>query len=153
MTLREARPDDWPAIEELTRRLADFERPPGRTAREISVADHAILRAQFAAPDAAVLFLVWAAPDGEVLGTVFANTRRDYFTGNAHAYVEVLAVAEWAAGRGVARALMEAVEAWGRGLGMVRVDLSVFAANRRARGLYEHLGYHAEIVRYAKPLG
>jgi ribosomal protein S18 acetylase RimI-like enzyme len=64
----------------------------------------------------------------------------------------VLAVAEAAAGRGVARQLMEATEQWAAARGYGRVELSVFVNNRRARGFYEHLGYREEILRCVKEL-
>ena len=150
--LRPARPDDETAILALTSRLADFTLPPGRTAHEIAVADHPMLRAQLADPHDDVLFLVAHDETGALLGSVFANTRRDYVTTAAHAYVEVLAVADAAAGRGVARTLMDAEESWAGARRLARVDLSVFSANRRARGFYEHLGYQEELVRYVKPI-
>ncbi len=149
MHVRVALRADEAAILPLTDRLADFPLPPGRTAREIAVADHIMLRAQLAAPAADVIFLV-AEDAGAVVGTVFANTRQDYFTGAPHAYVEVLAVAEAAAGRGVARLLMGTVEGWALSRGCGKIELSVFAANERARGFYEHLGYQPELVRYVK---
>lgn len=150
--IRATRPEDAPAVFALTDRLADFALPPGRTAQEIALADHPILRAQLDAPSEDVLFLVAEGETGELVGTVFANTRLDYFTQRPIAYVEVLAVAEAAAGRGTARTLMEAVEGWARSRGLARVDLMVFSVNRRARGFYEHLGYHEEFARYVKPL-
>ena len=151
--IRSATHADLSAVHALIERLADFELPPGRTAREIARADHPILIAQLQNPSDAVLFLFAEDDTGTPLGTIFANTVRDYFTGQPVAYVEVLAVSEGAAGRGLARELMERVEAWARARGSVRVDLNVFSANRRARGFYEHLGYREETVRYVKDLG
>ncbi len=147
--IRDAVPGDRGAVVALADRLADFELPPGRTAREIQVADHHLFEAQLASPSPDVLFLV-AEEDGAILGTIFVNTRTDYFTKATVAYVEVLAVSEAAAGKGIGRALMEAAEGWARERGFVRVDLAVFANNRRARAFYEHLGYHAETMRYVK---
>ena len=149
MILRPAARADEPAILALTERLADFPLPPGRTAREIALADHPIIRAQLAEPRADVLCVV-AEEAGDVIGVIFANTRRDYFTGATAAYIEVLAVAEQAAGRGAARRLMEAVEQWARDRGMWRVELTVFSVNARARGFYEHLGYRDEFARYVR---
>lgn len=151
MRVRVAIEDDAPAILALTERLADFPLPPGRTAREIAMADHPILQEQLQNPRDDVLFLV-AEDDGVVLGTAFANTRRDYFTQVELAYVEVLAVAERVAGKGIGRALMEAVEEWARRRGYRRIELSVFVPNTRARGLYEHLGYREEILRCIKQI-
>jgi GNAT superfamily N-acetyltransferase len=150
--IRTATHADLTAVHILIERLADFDLPPGRTAREIARADHPILLAQLQNPSDAVLFLLAEDDAGTPLGTIFANSIRDYFTGAPVAYVEVLAVSEAAAGRGLARRLMEEVEGWARARGCVRVDLNVFCNNRRARGFYEHLGYRAETVRYAKRL-
>lgn len=152
VTLRTVTAADLAAVHSLTERLADFPLPPGRTSAAIGRADHHLIRAQLEQPRDDVLFLV-AEEDGGVVGTVFANTRADYFTGASIAYVEVLAVASEAAGRGIARGLLRAVEGWAEGRGLERVDLTVFANNQRARGFYEHLGYTGEFVRYVKPVG
>ena len=151
-TIRTAGPDDLPAIARLTERLADFDLPPRRTHREIAVADHHLFRPQLESPRDDVLFLVAEDESAGVIGTIFARTDRDYFTHDGIAYVEVLAVAASAAGRGLARRLLEEVEAWAKTRSLVRVDLTVFALNRQARGFYEHVGYEAELVRYVKPL-
>jgi len=66
--------------------------------------------------------------------------------------VEILALSPEAEGRGIARLLIQAVEAWSRELGYTRVTLNVFATNQRALGLYEHLGYRPETVHYLKDL-
>ena len=57
---------------------------------------------------------------GHRVGYVFATTREDYFLKTPQAHVEILAVEEFAEGRGV------------------------------ARGLYEHLGFQPETVHYIK---
>ncbi|HEU4829458.1 MAG TPA: GNAT family N-acetyltransferase [Gemmatimonadales bacterium] len=151
--IRPAVLEDLSAIHTLAERLADFELPPGRTAREIARADHPILLAQLQQPSEHVLFLYAEDRAGTPLGTIFVNTRLDYFTQQPVAYIEVLAVSEAAAGRGLARRLMQRTEDWARARGCTRVDLNVFCANRRARGFYEHLGFREETVRYVKDIG
>lgn len=150
--LRSATPADRDAVVTLAQRLADFDLPTGRAAHEIARADLHHFDRQLIQPAGDVLFLV-AEDEGAILGTVFANTDTDYFTGEPLAYIEVLAVAEAAAGRGVARQLMEATERWAAKRGYGRVELSVFVNNRRARGFYEHLGYREEILRCVKEVG
>lgn len=150
--IRSVRAEDLAEVLSLTARLADFPLPPGRTSREIALADHPLLRAQVDAPRHDVLFLLAEDEPGTPLGTIFANTKLDYFTGAPIAYVEVLAVAESAAGRGIARRLMQETETWARTRGLARVDLMVFSVNTRARGFYEHLGYRDEFARYVKEL-
>ena len=151
-SIRSVRAEDLSGVLALTARLADFPLPPGRTSREIALADHPLLRAQVDAPRDDVLFLLAEDEPGSPLGTIFTNTKHDYFTGAPIAYVEVLAVAESAAGRGIARRLMQETEEWARRRGLARVDLMVFSVNRRARGFYEHLGYRDEFARYVKEL-
>lgn len=149
--LRPAVPADAPIVARLAGELADFPVPPWRTAEEIARADLPILEAALArTPDDQLLLMA----EGETgpAGCVYVVTNRDYFTGEALAYVEVLAVAPEARGAGVARALMEAAEGWARTLGYRRIRLAVWNQNERARGLYEHLGFLPETMYYLKEL-
>jgi GNAT superfamily N-acetyltransferase len=77
---------------------------------------------------------------------------RKHFTGVAEAYVGELAVAEDAEGRGVGRALIEAVEAWARARDLTRISLDTGTANAGARGFYAALGYEETDVRLSKAL-
>lgn len=151
ITLRTAGPGDEPAVVRLAGELADFPVPPWRTAGEIARADLPILRAALArTPDDQLLLI--AEHEAGVAGCVYVVTNRDYFSGEAHAYVEVLAVAPEARGLGVARRLMDAADAWARGRGYRRMRLAVWHQNERARGLYEHLGFQPETMYYLKEL-
>lgn len=152
MLLRPATPDDAPAVLALTHELADFEVPPWRNADDIRRADQPILEAALAGTPPDQLLIV-AQHEGGMAGFAYVVTHRDYFTGEAHAYLEDLAVAPHARGQGVAGALMQAVEAWARAQGYHQLRLAVWFQNQRARGLYEHLGYHPETMYYRKDLG
>ena len=85
-------------------------------------------------------------------GVAYAETATDYFTGERHGHLAILIVAEGGEGRGVGRALLAAVEAWAAARGYRYVTLNVFAANARARSVYERAGYVPDTVRYAKEL-
>ncbi len=152
VTIRAATPADRDALIALTARLADFPRPAWRTAHEIAVADNGILLAAIAAPGADTVVLVSGAGGASLDGVVFVGTRTDYFTGERHGHVEVLAVAPQAQGRGVARALMAAAESWARARGDAFITLNVFDGNARARSLYMRLGYRPETIHYRKAL-
>ncbi|WP_406015170.1 GNAT family N-acetyltransferase [Streptomyces sp. NBC_00984] len=66
---------------------------------------------------------------------------------NAHVQqIQGLAVAGWARGRGVARALLRAAFATARGDGANRVTLRVLGHNAPARALYESEGFVVEGV-------
>ncbi|MEU6015576.1 GNAT family protein [Streptomyces sp. NPDC047515] len=60
--------------------------------------------------------------------------------------IQGLAVADWARGRGVARALLRAAFAAARGDGANRMTLRVLAHNAPARALYEAEGFVVEGV-------
>jgi ribosomal protein S18 acetylase RimI-like enzyme len=66
---------------------------------------------------------------------------------NAHVrQIQGLAVAGWARGRGVARALLEAAMDTARAQGACRITLRVLGHNGPARRLYESLGFVVEGV-------
>ena len=153
VTTRPASPEDEFFLLQLTGRLAEFAVPEWRTAAEVTGADHAILLEALRAGDDDTAILVAEAEGVGPAGFIFATTRQDYFTGEAHAHVEVLAVDSRAEGQGVARALMTAIESWATGRGYRIITLNVFDGNHRARGLYQRLGYQVETLHYLKTLG
>jgi GNAT superfamily N-acetyltransferase len=150
--LRPAAATDLKFLLDLTARLAAFPVPPWRTAEEIAAADHPIVRTAVEQPSPDTLIMVAEDPPGTPAGYVMVTTGVDYFTRERHAYVEILAVTQAAVGRGLGRVLLESAEEWSRRRGYTQIALNVFDTNRKARGLYEHLGYHPEMVRYRKPL-
>ena len=153
LTIRPARHDDEAFLVELLPRLADFPLPAWRTAAEIAKADQQLLHDALtgALPHSAILVAEWH-PGGARAGYVFATTKHDYFTRTAHAHVEVLAVEAGAERRGVARALMDAIEQWSKRRGYSSVTLNVFDRNTRARAFYDGLGYEPETIHYRKAL-
>ena len=153
VAIRPARRDDEAFLLSLLPRLADFPLPPWRRAEDIARGDRQILLDALAGTllHSAILVAEWR-PGGTRAGYVFATTRHDYFTRAAHAHVEVLAVEPDAERRGVARALMDAIEEWARRRGYGCVTLNVFDRNARARALYDALGYEPETIRFRKAL-
>lgn len=150
--LRDATVADEAFLIELSARLGDFPVPPWRTAAEIGASDHALIRESLRKGAEDTWFRIAEDGEGRRIGYSFVTTRTDYFTQEPLAYVENLALMPEAEGRGVARILMDDAEAWARSRGYRHITLSVFATNRRAIGLYEHLGYQPELLRYLKEL-
>lgn len=87
----------------------------------------------------------------ECLGFV-SIARRTHFTGEQRAYIGELAVATTAESQGIGRALLDAAESWAHDQGFRAVELDTGAANDRARGFYQHLGYAEESVKLVKLL-
>jgi ribosomal protein S18 acetylase RimI-like enzyme len=153
LTIRPARHDDEAFLVGLMPRLADFPLPAWRTADEIATADRQLLHTSLSGVlEHSAILVAELSPAGERAGYVFATTKHDYFTRTAHAHVEILAVEAAAQGRGVARALMDAIEQWAKRRGYGWVTLNVFDRNARARALYDSLGYEAETIHFRKNL-
>jgi ribosomal-protein-alanine N-acetyltransferase len=122
VTLREYRPGDWRAMHALD--LVCFE-PVFQFSR-------GAMRGFAEAPGAIV---VLAEATAELVGFCVVNMERQ--TG----YVVTLDVAPTWRRRGLARRLMEAVEAKVRAAGGVGIALHVYPANTAAMQFYESIGY------------
>jgi ribosomal protein S18 acetylase RimI-like enzyme len=134
-------------------RLAELGPPSWIPRGEIVAREARTLRAYIEHGDVGSALLLAVRADGTRLGFVFLETKEDYFSGEPHGHVGMLAVAPEAEGCGVGRLLMTAAEKWSRDRGFGKLTLNVFDDNHRARALYERLDYRAETVRYVKLLG
>jgi GNAT superfamily N-acetyltransferase len=97
-------------------------------------------------PDDEVLI---AERDGVPVGCLHILAKTDFF-GARHAHISVLATTVAAEGSGVGRALVAHAEAWALARGYARLTLNVFAANDRARRVYERAGFAPELMAYSK---
>ena len=75
-----------------------------------------------------------------------------HFTGEKQAYMGELAVSETVEGSGVGQALVVACEQWAVSHGYSYLALETGAANKRARGFYQHLGFIEEDIKLVKLL-
>ena len=150
LTIRRALPGDDGHLIELSARMANFDLPPWRTADEITSADgRAMLEAlRGGHPDSEVFI---GERGGIVAGCLHMVVASDFF-GRRHAHLSVIATSEAAEGTGAGRALMEFADEWARARHLPFITLNVFAANGRARRLYERAGYGVELLKYAKRL-
>lgn len=151
IAIRPAGPQDRAFALGTVMRLGDFGPPPWRTSEEIGEADARVVRAFFEKPPEGASLLV-AEAQGAPLGFIYLEVLRDYFVGEEHGHVGILAVTGAAEGKGAGGALMRAAEAWARERGYRRLTLNVFDGNARARAVYDHLGYRPETLRYVKLL-
>jgi GNAT superfamily N-acetyltransferase len=157
ITIREGTAADRDFVTSTARRLAAFGPPPWRSelevvAREVRCLDDffdgrlkgpAVLIAQDEAG---------AETGGVPVGFAFLEPAVDYFTGDRHGHLGMIAVTEAAEGRGAGAALMRAAEAWARACGYPKLTLNAFEGNHRARQVYERFGYSVETIRYVKIL-
>jgi ribosomal protein S18 acetylase RimI-like enzyme len=151
VSIRSATPADRDFVLSLAARLAAFELPPGRHAADVIAGDRRALARAFDAPSPDQDLFV-AEIDGTTAGCLLMWTLEDYFSGERHGHISVIAVAADAEGRGVGAALMAYAETWAVERGHCRLTLSVFEGNRRAQRLYERCGFDNEMRRYTKLL-
>ncbi len=90
---------------------------------------------------------------GRMLGLVHALYHRSSWTTGPYCYLQDLFTAADARGRGVGRALIEAVYAQARAAGASRVYWLTHDTNATARALYDRVASHAGFIQYRKDLG
>jgi GNAT superfamily N-acetyltransferase len=133
-------------------RLRAFGTPPLRPADALDRAERTALERALAAPSPDNTLLVAELNDTGPAGVAYAETATDYFTGERHGHLAILAVSESGEGQGVGRALLSAIEAWATARGYRFLTLNVFEGNSRARAVYERAGYRPDTIRYVKEL-
>jgi len=132
--LRGATPADVPALVQMVRDLAEFE----RAADAVELDDAMLAAALFA--DDPVVFATVADDGGEVVGMAIHFRNFSTWTGRVGIYLEDLYVRPGHRGRGVARALLADLAATARARGYGRVDWSVLDWNESAIRFYESVG-------------
>ena len=159
--IRPGTPADRDFVIDTARRFAAFGPPPWRSAQEVVAGEVRCLDDFFDGRLKGPALLIAEQPpppDGvgearaDRLGFAFLEPAVDYFTGEKHAHLGMIAVTTGAEGRGAGAALMRAAEDWSRAAGYTKLTLNVFEGNQRARQVYERFGYQVETVRYVKIL-
>lgn len=151
-TIRPATPDDTDFILSLVPRFVAFEMPPARRKRDVAAAIRADLeRALRETAPSEHFFIAVGARDTRT-GFLHLQIQRDFFSGARACHVSDLAVAPRHDGHGIGRALLAHAESFARRHRCKLLTLSVFPGNARAQALYTRAGFHAELIRMAKPL-
>lgn len=133
-------------------RLRAFGPPPLRPADAMDRAEVEALEQALAAPADGAILLVAELEGFGPAGIALANTATDYFTHERHGHLSIIIVSDAGEGRGVGRALLDAVDGWAAAQGHRFITLNVFSGNQRARSFYERAGYGEDTVRYVKEL-
>lgn len=152
MGIRAGTADDRDFVILTAQRFAAFGPPAWRTAAEVVAGEVRCLDEYFDGRMPGCALLIAEDEQGRGAGFAFLEPHVDYFSGEPHGHIGMIAVTDAAEGTGAGAALMKAAEDWARGRGYAKLTLHVFENNRRARAFYERLGYQVEIVRYTKNL-
>ncbi len=151
--VRNAHARDLEAMLALVPRLRDFGPDALRPIEDLDRAEQATLtNAARALPEDALLVVAERTGHSEVAGVAYAETVTDYFTRERHGHLAILIVASDMEGQGVGRALLDAVDHWCSIRHYRLLTLNVFAANVRARQVYERAGFRPDTVRYVKEI-
>ena len=152
IAIREGTEADRDFVVDTARRFAAFGPPPWRSALEVVGGEVRCLDDFFDGRLDGRRLLIAEHPGGDPLGFVFLEPATDYFSGDRHGHIGMIAVSERAEGQGAGAALMRAAEEWARANCFPKVTLNVFEGNARARAVYERFGYQVETLRYVKPI-
>ncbi len=153
LRIRPAMADDAAWLLPMSSRLHDFGPPPFRPRDQMDEAVALDIGGSLGSADETVaVFVAEDSASGRPLGFAHIKTFTDYFTAEPHGHISDLVVAAGAEGRGVGSALMAAAEEWSRARGHRLLTLNVFDENRRARSLYDRLGYQPDTLRMVKVL-
>src|SRR3546814_19802156 len=87
-----------------------------------------------------------------IAGFIHLHSVVDYYRQRQHGHVADLVVDPAAEGQGVATRLLSEAELWARRQSFDWLSIAVFEENRRAAGLFEHVGFRRVILRLVKPL-
>ena len=152
VTLRAATAADKAAIRAFDPRLIGEAALPGASRKDF-------LRFQRNVTDAALTdinpksrLIVAADSDDRVLGYIHLKPIHDDVLDVETGYLNIIAVAESAAGQGIGRRLMSAAENWARDRGYPSLLLDVFASNETARSFYEKADFVEDSVRLRRTI-
>jgi ribosomal protein S18 acetylase RimI-like enzyme len=148
--LRLATPADVDQILELFPRLAAFDLPANRSAEDLWRGDAELLRLWGVGAAPQCLVYIAVNTEQSILGIAMAQLREELLSHEPSAHLEVIVVRDDAQGQGLGKALIQTIEQAVRAQGARSITLHVFAANSRARAVYERLGYSGELIRYIK---
>jgi ribosomal protein S18 acetylase RimI-like enzyme len=150
--IRPALVHDREFILDLAQRLVEFGTVPGRDRLQMVARDRAVLAKALEQPSTDTALFVAEDDTGRSVGFIHLTTADDYYTDSATGHIADVVVVPAEGGRGVGSALIAYAEEWARERGFAMLTLNVFAANRRARDLYNRLGFQEEWIRSIKRL-
>lgn len=150
--IRPAADGDRAFILGLVPELLAFGPPAWRNHRKMIDVDTDVVGAALAGRLEGSTVLIAEDAQGVSLGFMHLTGERDYYLQDTCGHVADIVVAPAARGRGVGRALLAAAERWSKDRGYRLLTLNVFVDNRGPQSLYEEAGFHAEVIKYVKPL-
>lgn len=145
MSVREARPEDAPAVRDLVVQLRE-----GEAEGETRPLDVEWVRGYLTARDVIVLV---AEDGGRIAGLLTLEVAPDLYHGGPSAYVNELVVGHEYRERGIGGALLDEALTRARAAGCVEIALSTDPENERAKRLYRSRGFVHESLLLERHFG
>ncbi|MEH6656081.1 GNAT family N-acetyltransferase [Leeuwenhoekiella marinoflava] len=145
--------EDTDFILNLLPSLTDPELPHWRDPDVMLDIDQRILKSEI--HDGSENNAIFIAEDNETkkqLGFIFLEIGTDYYHREPHGHIADIIVAPDARGRGIGKLLMNKAEEWTKKSGYNLLTLNVFDDNKKARKLYQSLGFTPDLTKYGKIL-
>ena len=153
ITIRKALPADADFIKKNAYRLLDFDLPSWRHDKEeMTKADILHITNALMPDDPGICVFIAVEQEDVPLGFIHLVMQTDYYTGESHAHITDIVVITEAEGKGIGKLLLAKADEWAHERKSRWITLNVFEGNRHARAVYEKAGYHAEWIKYLKPL-
>lgn len=149
-TIRPATIGDLLPMRALLPELADFDIPPRRIPEDLWHGDAQLLEETLNGAAESTFAHVAEAEDGAVVGLTMVTMRNELMSHAPSAHLEAIVVSPNIRGTGLGRRLLAHTEAEVKARGAQSLSLHVFAANHRARGLYNAEGFDSELIRAIK---
>ena len=143
--------EDTDFILNLLPSLTDPELPHWRDPDVMLDIDQRILKSEI--HDGSENNAIFIAEDNETkkqLGFIFLEIGTDYYHREPHGHIADIIVAPDARGRGIGKLLMNKAEEWTKKSGYNLLTLNVFDDNKKARKLYQSLGFTPDLTKYGK---
>lgn len=144
LIIRPARIDEIEILREFEQGVIAAERPFDATLKDGQILYYD-LRKLIESPDAEVLV---AEIDGALVGSGYALEKKaeDYLKHETYAYLGFMYVVPHQRGRGVNRAITDALLGWATKRGLTEIRLEVYIDNAAARKAYEKAGFTAHML-------
>jgi ribosomal protein S18 acetylase RimI-like enzyme len=149
-TIRPATLADLVPMSALLPELADFDIPPRRIPEDLWHGDAQLLKDALEGETDSSFAHVAATQDDTIVGLTLVTMRDELMSHAPSAHLEAIVVSPNVRGTGLGRRLLAHAEAEVKARGAQSLSLHVFAANHRARGLYNAEGFDSELIRAIK---
>lgn len=150
ITLRAATIADIEILYSFEQGIVEAERPYDCTLKN-EVIHYYDLKELIDSPDAIVMV---AEELGEILGSGFAEIRhaKEYLGHTHYVYLGFMFTKPAARGKGINKAILDALINWSRSMGIKEIRLEVYAGNAVAKKAYEKSGFKEHILEMRRGL-